>query len=249
MEYWSQEGRRISSDLALRVGMLVQQYDNLTGKTPEGEQFECTLYLMALTTLLNQCAELTYDMTSELKKNGYEGREYDLNADVYKCSGLWGGITKKSINEDFGYKELKYSKLLRHMRNALAHPQDASGNSKYPQTGYTEIKDDSGKVNSFLLVTSPYTYKNGQLKSYDKKEQADKIIKDFFPPRNDISSKKETNGKYRLYKGDELFVPSFQVTISVQIMRELVIKLSNYLGQPAQKHWDGVTIDELIRKE
>jgi hypothetical protein len=240
MEYWQEEGNRIASDFALRTGKLVYQYDAFN--VPKNEKYECTLYTIALASLLLQCKELYYAMGKNAAVDS------DLKADLFKKPHLWGGIGPEHIEGNFEYEKIEYGKLFVHIRNALAHPTVGDEKGKYPKTGFTTIPDKSQQVTLFHFVTSPILNKYGDPKSFSDERSARNARSDHLSHRNDIKISKVAN-RYKLTKDGEPFAPSIHIKIPISIMRELVLRLSNFLGQPAQKHWDGKTINELITKE
>lgn len=169
-EYYHSKDNQIYADFAYRTGVLVKQYEKNLPDLPVEKQFESTLYIIALQSLLTHCQELIRDMAEADKK------KKSFSAEVMNCPGLFGlhkGLIKNNTFSDCITNEFFLTKI----RNALSHPTPLDKSSRYPSTGYTTIPDESGKINTYCFIDSPDTKRNTPKKYGKDGEQFIRIFR------------------------------------------------------------------------
>lgn len=128
------------------------------------------------------------------------------------------------------------------MRDSVSHPTIINLDADYLSTGYCTIKDNSNLIKEFIFIDSE-DVKNGKLKVYDEKRALElmrqKRIKNL---PADVEYSKE---KQCLIKDGDPYYRIFKIKLNIDDLRELVLRLSEYLAQPIQANWDGITITEL----
>jgi transposase-like protein len=65
-------------------------------------------------------------------------------------------------------------------------------------------------------------------------------------PSIGITVRRDSQGKYQIYKDEKVYIPVFEIEFSIVSLRSLTIELANYLAQPTIDHWDGKTIQRLV---
>jgi hypothetical protein len=146
MEYYHQEKYKIAADLALRIGRIAKQYRDL--RLPEDCDYDITLNLCLLQTLLSQCKEL-------IKKMGRRGGA-DLGLHNPISNSGWG-LEHVEVEADDFEGELTVARFLNHLRNAMCHPTEFNPEKRIPSSGYTSIPDGSNKIRKLAFCDSPDT--------------------------------------------------------------------------------------------
>jgi hypothetical protein len=177
MEYFREPHNKIQAGFALHAGKLLAQYDSLTRR--QYENYEATLLVCALQSLLTICKELI----AATKKH----RRELWSAAVYDVPG-WLGISRRFIRKDtFHPHELTYDRFIEHLRNAVSHPTVPEKRPFHPSTGYTTLLDHSGTISRFLFVDSPWVHRgevDSRACSSDKERVTDfaKCFETKYPP-------------------------------------------------------------------
>ncbi|NQX01287.1 hypothetical protein HQ447_11565 [bacterium] len=152
MEYYHQEKFKITADLALRIGRIAQQYEDF--RMPPDRDYEVTLNLCLLQTLLTQCNEL-------MRKMGRRGGP-DLGLHVPIDQSGWGLEEVVPEPDDFE-GPLTVARFLKHLRNAMCHPTDFNPNARIPSSGYTSVPDGSGMLRKVVFCDSPGSVGGSQM--------------------------------------------------------------------------------------
>ncbi len=242
MEYFRDPKNQIYADIAFRLGRIVTQYEKMT---TDEEKFEATLYLTVLQNLMTNSNEYVRQMTRSARKNSIFNKEISYS--------IWGLNDKCWIKHTF-YEKPTLQNFITRIRNSVSHPTDIDIESEFPSTGFTTIKNQSGVIDRFRFINSPDT-RNNRLKELDEKQVFDtiyqrnsnnKIFHEEFP--KDISYRKIPNNeeKFQLISNGKPFIRISIIDLSVKQLGVFVKNLANYLAQPIQKDWDGVTIKDLI---
>lgn len=236
MEYFRDPKNQIYADIAFRLGRIVTQYEKMT---TDEEKFEATLYLTVLQNLMTNCNEHVRQMTRGTRRNSI------FNRIISKS--IWGISEENLIENTFSEKHTLQNFITR-MRNSVSHPTKIDIDSKYPSTGFTTIKDNSGFIQKFRFINSPDTTHN-RIKEFSSIEAIENCInrgKDEFP--EDISYRKipENEEKFQLISNGEPFIRISIIDLSVKQLGAFVKNLANYLAQPIQENWDGETIKDLL---
>lgn len=147
MEYPRELGS-IQGSLALRAGLLYLQYPNLVRQQsiPEEKQYDHTLAVCVLQTLLTNCTELL--------KVVCDTNASQFLAPIYEDNGDW--MSPDSVKLDDIERTCTLKCALDHIRNALSHPTPASATGDHPVTGYTTVPDGSDRIGLFRFVDSPW---------------------------------------------------------------------------------------------
>jgi hypothetical protein len=136
---------------------------------------------------------------------------------------------------------------IRVIRNAMSHPTETDIAKELPSTGFSTVADESGRINKFVFINSPDVRKNRQ-KYFNTRQEAEEYIVE-----NEISAEvlitetwTDNGNKYVLTLDGKAYARFSKIEIAVGELRSFVKALSNYLAQPIQKEWDGITIKNLI---
>ena len=146
MEYERTDDGQIQAAFAQRVGQLLVQYDQWRHQVPTVEQFEATLTIALLQSLLTMCNELI-----RKKKEPREIRSLAWLADrrLDEEPPLLG-LTVDCVMQRWPSKKgLTYRDIIECLRNALSHPlpQTSVG---LPTTGFTTVQGASDLIESAL---------------------------------------------------------------------------------------------------
>lgn len=238
MEYHREERNQIQADIAYRLGMVALQYRER--ELPPEKDFSVSLDICILQNLLTTCAELIDEMEK------HERRQSGLSSEI-GTEPLWG-LSREMIEVNTFDGRLTVGVVLKRLRNALSHPTKLNLKDTFPSSGYTTEPDLSGKIRKFCLVNSPDVSKSGRAWSHPMWEEAEakrvRELKHGLP--NDVKTIKNEDGKFCFGRDGKPFARIFKIYLTVEEIRTLVIELSNYLAQPIQEQWDGVTIARLV---
>lgn len=242
MEYFRDPKNQIYADIAFRLGRIVTQYEKMT---TDEEKFEATLYLTVLQNLMTNSNEYVRQMTRSARKNSIFNKELS--------ESIWGIDDKCWIKHTFNENPTLENFITR-IRNSVSHPTNVDIESDFPSTGFTTIKNKSGVIDRFRFINSPDT-RNNRLKELDKVQVFNTIyqrnsnnqrIHEEFP--YNISYRKIPNNdeKYHLISDGKTFIRISIIDLSVKQLGIFVKNLANYLAQPIQTDWDGITIKDLL---
>jgi len=236
MEYHREERNQIQADIAYRLGMVALQYREQ--QLPSKMDFSVSLDICILQNLLTTCAELI----DEMEEN--ERRQSCLSSKI-GTEPLWG-LSQDMIEVNTFHGRLTVGVVLKRLRNALSHPTKVNLKDTFPSSGYTTM-DLSGKIRRFCFVNSP-DVEDGKPRSSLRWEKAEanriKELNHGLP--KDVKIIQNENGRFCFGQDGKPFARIFKIYLTVEEIRTLVIELSNYLAQPIQENWDGVTIARLV---
>ena len=147
MEYFRDERNKIQADFSYRLGIILNQYEKILPSLDENKQYDYTLYICALQSLLTYCSELIKEMSNDhrlysifdasMTSNGYFNLEH---------------IVVRTYSPSYN---LKIKNLITHLRNSLSHPTQLEPEGNIRLTGFTTIKDESNKINKYVFIDSP----------------------------------------------------------------------------------------------
>lgn len=248
--YFEEPEGKIRADFALRVGRLFCDYEKRLFSLAKSEQFDATLTITLLQSLLTTCAELIKSMKDKkpfLKEL----------SDVPSLWGLKSGMVRRNTFPGV----LTHKLVLEYMRNALSHPTYGDVTHEYPVSGFQNL-NKNGEIVGFSFVNSPDIIKEGVVPSYldetkptetkSKTYPAETKLKKLqgeFKRANDsreLELQKKTNGKYEIYCDEVPYVRIFQIDVPLSSLKELLRELSNYLAQPTRTNWDMHSVAELV---
>jgi hypothetical protein len=153
MEYYHQEKFKITADLALRIGRITQQYGAF--RMPPDQNYEITLNLCLLQTLLTHCKELMIKMG---RRGGPDLGLHDSISDLSR----WG-LGKIDVETDDFEGPLTMARFLNHLRNAMCHPTEMNPDARIPMSGYTTIPDGSKILRKVVFCDSPDAKRDGKM--------------------------------------------------------------------------------------
>jgi len=245
MEYFRDPKNQIYADLAYRMGKIVVQYEKLNiGE----EKFEATLYLAVLQNLMTNCNEHIRQMTRSVRNDSIFKKGIEL---------VNWGLEKNCWAINTFEEEHNLQNFIARIRNSVSHPTNIDLDSEFPSTGFSTIKDETRVIKKFRFVNSPDTRNNRQKyftsiaeienTIYERGRVEDKIIHNEFPKEISYEEAKTNNDiKYFLVLKGKPFIRLSIIDLSVKQLGSFVRNLANYLAQPIQENWDGVTIKELL---
>ena len=245
MEYERTEDAQIQAAFAERVGEILLQYERFKVALPAEQQYEATLKIALLHTMLNQCQELLKRLTIPAKAPfGLEGLVEMANRGLDDSPPLLG-LTQACILERWpSQKPVSYRDLIDCIRNALSHPLP-QGKEGLPRTGFITQRGDSGLVEYFVFTQSPWVGIDGELdQKYQARrenlkatENAKKSITDWTRQRKIVGVEllEQPEGKFLPMRAGRVFAPVTRVRLDVGQLRIFVLALSGYLSEPLRQ--------------
>lgn len=240
MEYERTEDAQIQSDFAGRAGQILLQYECCKEGRPADQQFEATLAIALLQTMLTQCQELLKKYRNPAKApEGLEGLVAMANRGFDEPPPLLG-LTQACILERWpSERAVQYRDLIECIRNALSHPLPQTKEG-LPRTGYTTQKGSSGLIEAFVFTQSPWVGPSGVLlpqfrpgsdekKRLDAKSSIQRWGANSQVTRLELA---ETKDGFKPMRDGKPFVPVMRVRLDVAQLRLLVLALSDYLSEP-----------------
>jgi hypothetical protein len=193
----------------------LNQYELLTTRLND-QNYEATLLICVLHSLLTICSELVKATRKHHKKL--------LSAPVYDVPQLFG-VSLRFVRKYTFPCELTYERFIDHMRNAVSHPSFSDKEPFYPSTGYTTIPDGSGIISRFLFVDSPWV-RRGEIHHQacsTKREKVREELKRFEQKYGEIglTATQNAKGRYSILKDDNIYIPTFEVELTIQSLRSL----------------------------
>jgi hypothetical protein len=239
-EYLEEPDGKIRADFALRVGRLFCEYERRGQATPESEQFDATMTIVLLQSLLTTC--------DELRKSLHGSGQFPNK--LVDVPSLWGLRSDMVVRNSFP-QEITHDHVLTRMRNALSHPAYGDVKAQYPVTGFRNL-NENGKIVGFSFVNSPDVKTEGQVNSYanEKAGQPDlsKIQRelDKSGAGSQLELRQNPRGKYEIFLGENPYVRVFQIDVPLNALKKLLSELSNFLAQATRKRWDGMSVEKLV---
>lgn len=244
MEY-ARQFDGIQAGYALNAGKLLVQYCAQAKELPSNEQYEGTLAVCVLQSLLTQSIELLKYMESEPIQ-----REF-FDQIVNDGPSVWG-LKTSFIVEDTFPGDLTLGRVLEHLRNAVSHPSPDK-EFKYQPTGYTTTGDRSTRISAYRFTDSPWVktgerHYHGPLPLGTEKDAVGKIKQ--FHREHDVREYLEvlpqSDGTFELACRGALYWPIFEIELPLPALIDLAICLANHLAQHTDENWDKRSIQELV---
>lgn len=235
MEYIETPDGKIQADFARRVGQVLLHYEAGMAGTAPHDSYEATLTICLLQTLLTNCVEL-------IKSKGNHDRTglTEISGRTIAENPALFGLNPSCITHQWSSdRDLTYREVLQCLRNALSHPLPQQRGA-YKTTGYTTWKSQSGQIEGFTFVQSPWVNRTGS----DVLPKFKVVEADLPKLANELrfwSSDHQTSGlavvpiagrKHQIFRGAEPFVPVLQIDISTTQLRTLTLTLSEHLAEP-----------------
>lgn len=242
MEYQRTEDGEIQAAFAQRVGQLLVQYDHWRDQVPAVAQYESTLTIALLQSLLTMCQELLrkkrvpleLEAVTHLASRSLEDRPalLGLSTDcVLQCWPTKRGLTYRTVIEC--------------LRNALSHPCPQS-RTGLPQTGYTTVPSLSGFIEAYEFTHSPWVNGSGSdlTSKYFSRDEANNPPHELEKAVNFWASNQgvvgldfaKVNGRWQAVLNGEPFIPVLRLRLSVKKLRVFTAGLSDYLSEPVRSH-------------
>lgn len=244
MEQETTADGQIHASIAKRVGLLLTQYETLTGHLPANQRYEATLCLSLLQTLLTQCVELIESSElSELKTAldqplSNDPSLFGLNMACVQTNAMWSA------------DKLTHRSVIQSLRNAMSHPNKQTG-STHPVTGFTQCLSDSApsedglrEIEGFEFIHSPWVLKSGNdvnagwtalTTDAKKKQQLENKVCKFKTNHGfqDLTVEHRSNESYyKVFQGGDLFIPVLKLKLTTADLRTLTLELSRHLSSP-----------------
>jgi hypothetical protein len=242
MEYERTEDGQIQADFAARVGQVLLQYDHLKEKLAVEQQFEATLTICLLQSMLTQCQQLLDRLHyPDRAPYGLDELVEMANRDLGESPPLLG-LSKDCIQEIWpSSKGIKYRDLIEYIRNALSHPLPQT-DMGFARTGFITQRSDSGAINYFIFTASPWVDHKGNLESKWKAKSINPKNIQSLQDRLDgwvgkhgvvgVELKKQSDGWVLPTLYGQLFVPVIRIQLDVFQLRTFLLALSDYLSAP-----------------
>ena len=238
MEYERTEDGEIQAAFAQRVGQLMVQYDDWRHKVPAVAQYESTLTIALLQSLLTLCQELIrrkrvpseLEAVIQLASRSLEERPtlLGLSTDcILQCWPTDRGLTYRTVIEC--------------LRNALSHPGLQSG-TRWPKTGFTTVPGVSGLIEAYEFTQSPWVNNTGRdlmprfFSTDAGSYPPDKLVREInqWERNNNVEglSLERVEGRWQAVRDGEPFIPVLRLRITVGQLRVFTAGLSDYLSEP-----------------
>jgi len=241
MEYFRDPKNQIRADFALHAGKLLDRYDKISRSFSAEEQYEATLCICVLQSLLTNCCELFQEMKNA-NREIWKKPIHDVPSRF--------GLKRSFVETDTFSEHTTYDEFITHLRNALSHPTYSKKPQDHFSTGYISLQNQTGLIAKFIFIDSPWVSR-GKIRnnvSNKNKDTVDTRLKEFKrdnPGCGELEVK-SLDGKYKIFKGTEPFTPIFKAIISIDDLKKLAKELANYLAQPTEEGWDGKSINRLV---
>ena len=244
MEYERTEDGQIQADFALRAGQLLVQYDHLRHQLPSEQQFEATLTIALLQSMLTMCHEL---LRNRHPRNPSKSLEELLSMAkrTLDAEPTLLGLTKECVLERWpSARGVTYRDVVECIRNALSHPLPQQPGS-LPRTGFTTELSGSGQVTAYVFTQSEWVESSGsRLKSVyvpkagkDVGLEAMKKKVDLWASNNRVDGIDFVleNGFWKVVLNGTQFIPVCRIRLDVAQLRIFTTGLSDYLSEPARE--------------
>lgn len=241
MEYERTDDGEIQADFARRVGQILLQYDQWRQQVPTVDQYESTLTIALLQSLLTMCQEL-------IRKKKRVALELQAvvqlaNRSLEKQPSLLG-LSSDCVLESWpSERGLTYREVIDCLRNALSHP-GPQNNCRYPRTGFTSVPGPAGQIAAYEFTQSSWVNSTGSdlLPSFSPK------VTGSIPPEKLVSNVDawaknhnvegidvgQVRGRWLPVRYGEPFLPVLKLRVSVAALRVFTIGLSDYLSEPVR---------------
>lgn len=251
MEYERTPDGQIQVAFALRAGLLLRQYQELTAALPTEVRFESTLSVALLQSMLTICQEL-------LESFGQRGRMRSGTAQIQTLAGdsvtgnqEAGLVPEHCVLEAWkSVRSLKAGELLTSLRHALSHPGDQR-RSPYPRTGFTTELTGQDIITAYLFTHSPWIRPDGSdvlprfMPRTDDEQGLRQLQRQVKVWRDDhgvegLVIKSDASGHFTVFNGDSPFIPVLRLRLEPTHLSTLVTRLSDVLSPALSGSAQGV---------
>ncbi len=225
----------IRASLAFRLGKVLESYyKNLSEKDDE---YEVTLTLAILQTLLTNCIELL-NRTKKKAVSFLDTKIGDNNIFDINSSAI--------IKNTFFEPNLNIEGVIRHIRNSLSHPTDFNLSDTYIKTGYTTDKSE-GVINYIVFVHSPDLDKYGVPNSYREKRLLERVLNrrnSNYP--KDVTIGTNRSNKFILKRHNESYYKTFQIKLTPKQLANLAYAIAEFLSKSSDINKNSNLITKLL---
>lgn len=244
MEYERTEDGQIQAAFAQRAGQLLVQYDHLRKQLPPDQQFEATLSISLLQSMLTMCHELLKNRHPRNPSNSLEDL-LSMAKRTLDAEPTLLGLTKECVVERWpSAKGVTYRDVVECIRNALSHPLPQQPGS-LPRTGFTTELSSSGQVTAYVFTQSEWVESSGsRLKSVyipkagkDVGLEAMKKKVELWASNNRVDGIDYVleNGFWKVVLNGAQFIPVCRIRLGVAQLRVFTADLSDYLSEPVRQ--------------
>lgn len=239
MEYLRTKEGQIQADFARRAGQLLIQYEKLSRGLPSEENFEATLTVALLQSMLTICYESLEHSDKKDDAIGLIGLAKSSISEMPTRLGLEANCIMERWPSS---RELSYREIFAALRNALSHP-GLQGDSRYPITGYTTLVSGSNFIKAFEFVHSPWVNENGSGLRFPQKKKEE--IKGYLISKakkwesktgdKSLYVNRDELGQWMIFRDGKKFVPVLRIHLTVQQLRTLTLTLSDMLSSQLEQ--------------
>ena len=243
MEYERTPDGQIQSAFAQRAGQLVVQYEALCRQLPIGQQYESTLAVALLQSMLTTGQELLRRGTGKGKSlPAHKGLLALARRSLFDEPALLGLEPDCLVECWSSTRGLIYREVFECLRNALSHP-GPQRDTKYPTTGFSTCESGSGYVETYEFVHSPWVNSRGSALTprfaptelgTSSKLRLEVEVRNWGSNYavDGLSVSEGEQGQWQVLLGGRLFVPVLRVRLNTRQLRTLTATLSDYLAAP-----------------
>ncbi|MBH9553990.1 hypothetical protein [Inhella gelatinilytica] len=232
-EYVQTSDGQIHADFARRAGQILLQYERLSRNLDPREQFDATLAVSLLQSLLTSFIELS--RLKAMKPRYSQYLDVPIDASPPRL-GLNPSAIRWSWRSAAG---LRYRDVIESIRNSLSHPTPQDGSRPLPTTGFTARATSVGEIDGYCFVQSPWVEKGGRqlLKRFRPElrqvQECSKLREELtaWGRRHDVMLEAdERDGILVPCLGGQPFVPFIEVILSTCELRVFVLALADIIG-------------------
>lgn len=243
MEYERTPDGQIQAAFARRAGQLLLQYETISRQFPVDQQFESTLAVALLQSMLTACQDL---LRRKVKKGGslqsYDALGALASRSLFDEPALMGLESECVVECWPSRRGLTYREVFECLRNALSHPCPQGG-TVYATTGFSTVDSGSGFVEAYEFVQSSWVNNSGSAlglkfapaeSDEPSKHTLEKAASDWASNHavDGLNVKLTEQGQWRVFREGERFVPVLRLRLNVRQLRTLTHTLSDHLCAP-----------------
>jgi hypothetical protein len=244
MEYERTEDGQIQAAFAQRAGQLLVQYDHLRKQLPPDQQFEATLSISLLQSMLTMCHELLKKRDPGKPSNSL-GELLSMANRTLAAEPTLLGLTNECVLERWpSERGITYRHVVECIRNALCHPLPQQPGI-FARTGFTSELSGSGQVTAYVFTQSEWVDSSGtRLKpvyvsksgNEDSLVMMKKKVKSWASNNHVIGLDYAVeNGFWTVVRNGVRFIPVCRIRLNVAQLRTFTAGISDYLSEPVRQ--------------
>ena len=236
MEYERTNDGQIHAAFSMRVGEIIQQYEKLSVHLPKEKRYEATLCLAMLQSQLTAAAEILNSKT-RLRSSSlglYASRRITEEPALM-------GFEQSCIRTCWSPGQTTYRQLLESLRHSMSHPLPQM-RQPLPVTGFTAWEADSGDVEGYTFVHSPFVSARGRnqklaftalpddAKAFGNLEEKCKYWENNYRISG-LQIKEADDGALQIFQNDIPFVPVMTIGMNTQQLRTFTLALCDFMSE------------------